>query len=56
MTKKAEASGVDFCYLPNCRVLKELRSKPFKMADEANKKLDEKWVTLEDIKNNHATW
>ena len=50
MTKKAEASGVEFCYLPNCRVLKELRSKPFKMTEEASKKIDEKWVTLEDIK------
>jgi len=50
MTKKAEASGVEFCYLPNCRVLKELRSKPLKIGDEAAKKLDEKWVTLEDIK------
>ncbi len=50
MTKKAEASGVEFCYLPNCRVLKELRSKPFKMSDEAAEKLEEKWITLEDIK------
>jgi hypothetical protein len=50
MTKKAEASGVEFCYLPNCRVLKELRSKPLKIDDLANKKLNEKWVTLDDIK------
>lgn len=50
MTKKAEASGVTFCYLPNCRVLKDIRSKPLKVSDEANKKFDEKWVTLEDIK------
>lgn len=50
MTKKAEASGVTFCYLPNCRVLKDIRSKPLKISDEANKKFDEKWVTLEDIK------
>ncbi len=50
MTKKAEASGVTFCYLPNCRVLKDIRSKPLKISDEANKKFDEKWVTLDDIK------
>lgn len=28
LRKKAEGTGVEFCYLPNCRVLKELRSKP----------------------------
>lgn len=50
MTKKAEASGVEFCYLPNCRALKDLRSKPLKIGNDANKKFDEKWVTLEDIK------
>ena len=52
MTKKAEASGVTFCYLPNCRVLKDIRSKPLKIGDEANKKFEEKWVTLDDIKMN----
>jgi len=44
--KKAE-----FCYLPNCRVLKTLRSKGMEIGDEAKKKLSEKWVTMEDIKN-----
>jgi len=28
LRKKAEGTGVEFCYLPNCRVLKALRSKP----------------------------
>lgn len=50
MTKKAEASGVTFCYFPNCRVLKDLRSKPLEIDAIAAKKLTEKWVTLEDIK------
>ncbi len=26
--KKSDETGVSFCYFPNCRVLKELRSKP----------------------------
>ncbi|WP_297690622.1 DUF4258 domain-containing protein [uncultured Eudoraea sp.] len=26
--KKSDETGATFCYLPNCRVLKELRSKP----------------------------
>lgn len=29
LKKKSDETGVSFCYLPNCRVLKELRSKPF---------------------------
>ena len=28
LKKKSEKTGVEFCYLPNCRVLKDLRSKP----------------------------
>ena len=28
LKKKSEGTGSEFCYLPNCRVLKELRSKP----------------------------
>jgi hypothetical protein len=44
--KKAE-----FCYLPNCRVLKNIRSKNMTISAEAQKKLDEKWITLDDIRN-----
>lgn len=40
----------EFCYLPNCRVLKDLRSKPLSVSPEAQQKLNEKWVTMEDIK------
>lgn len=28
LKKKSDETGVEFCYLPNCRVLKDLRSKP----------------------------
>ena len=28
LRKKTEETGTEFCYLPNCRVLKDLRSKP----------------------------
>lgn len=27
--KKSQETGTEFCYLPNCRVLKDIRSKPF---------------------------
>ena len=42
--------GQNFCYLPNCRVLKDLRAKPMVYSKEIEKKFDEKWITLEDIK------
>ena len=48
---KAKARGVSFCYLPNCRVLKDLRSKPFHYSEEASKVLSESWIDTIDIKN-----
>ena len=47
---KADDKGVEFCYLPNCRVLKDLRSKSLDIDTLAKKSLSEKWVTIEDIK------
>ena len=47
---KATDKGVEFCYLPNCRVLKDLRSKSIDIDTLAKKSLTEKWVTIEDIK------
>lgn len=42
---KAEEAGVEFCYFPNCRVLKDIRSKPLTYSDDIqllinNKTLD----------------
>ena len=28
LKKKSGEEGIDFCYFPNCRVLKDMRSKP----------------------------
>jgi len=47
---KATDRGVSFCYLPNCRVLKDLRSKSLEIDSLAKVSLSEKWVTMEDIK------
>ena len=47
---KADDKGVEFCYLPNCRVLKDLRSKSLEIDSVAQQALNAKWVTLEDIK------
>lgn len=51
LNAKADAKGVSFCYLPNCRVLKELRSKPFEYSISAEKNFTEGWISKEDIKN-----
>ena len=33
LRRKTDETGVEFCYLPNCRVLKELRSAPVRHSD-----------------------
>jgi hypothetical protein len=48
---KAESRGVAFCYLPNCRVLKDIRSKPFYYSEKALLVLAETWIDSIDIKN-----
>ena len=40
LKKKSEDTGASFCYLPNCRVLKELRSKPQQYGPEFQALLD----------------
>ena len=47
---KATDKGVEFCYFPNCRVLKDLRSKSLEIDSLAQQTLNAKWVTIEDIK------
>ena len=34
LKKKSEETGAEFCYLPNCRVLKDIRSKKLSYSDE----------------------
>jgi hypothetical protein len=41
--------GQDFCYLPNCRVLKNIRTKGLIISKEAQLKINEKWVSQDDI-------
>ncbi|MGG5578213.1 DUF4258 domain-containing protein [Myroides sp. C15-4] len=40
----------EFCYLPNCRVLKDLRSKPVQYSADAETVFKEGWVVEEDIR------
>lgn len=43
--------GQDFCYLPNCRVLKDFKTKGLTISKEAQAKIDEKWITMQDLQN-----
>tara|TARA_R110000868_G_scaffold4211_13_gene26632 strand:+ start:36745 stop:37122 length:378 start_codon:yes stop_codon:yes gene_type:complete len=36
---KAKETGTEFCYLPNCRVLKDLRSKSYSYSNEVTSML-----------------
>ncbi|KDN53910.1 DUF4258 domain-containing protein [Flavobacterium seoulense] len=38
-------------YFPNARVLNDLRNKPFEYSAKATQVLNEKWVTIADVKN-----
>ena len=42
--------GMDFTYLPNARVLKNIRNKPFDYSDIAKQKIESKLISIEDIK------
>ena len=39
LKKKSGENGISFCYLPNCRVLKDIRSKPLSYSDEVQPKI-----------------
>ena len=47
---KADAKGVNFCYLPNCRALQDIRTKSFNYSEAVKATLAEGWVTKEDVK------
>ncbi len=47
--KKSEETGTEFCYLPNCRVLKDLRSKPLNFSDVTKKLMDTREMDSTDI-------
>ena len=45
------AKGADFCYMPNCRVLKNIREKGLTISKEAQQTLKQGWVNQEDVDN-----
>ena len=46
-----DAKDTQFCYLPNCRVLKDLRSKPINVSEKAQISFDNALITMNDVKN-----
>jgi len=42
LKKKSDETGAEFCYFPNCRVLKDLRSKPIVYSDGISQMLQNK--------------
>lgn len=42
LKKKSEETGVEFCYFPNCRTLKDIRSKPISYSEEISELLQNK--------------
>ena len=51
LKKKSDETGASFCYLPNCRVLKELRSKPLTYSKQIEQMIYDK--TLDSISINY---
>lgn len=45
LRKKADETGVEFCYLPNCRVLKALRANPLEVSEQLRAVADTAAVT-----------
>ncbi len=49
LSAKATSRGVTFCYFPNCRVIKDIRSKPFKTSAEVDSIFAKKITNLKAI-------
>ncbi|MGB3149841.1 MAG: DUF4258 domain-containing protein [Maribacter sp.] len=50
LKKKSAETGVYFCYLPNCRTLKDIRSKPFYYSEEVSKVMMSRSIDTNQIK------
>ncbi len=49
LKKKSEETGVEFCYFPNCRTLKDIRSKQMLYSEDMNRMLADKELDSLDI-------
>ncbi len=51
LKKKSEETGAEFCYFPNCRTLKDIRSKPMSYSNDVSNLFSEKKIDTVDIVN-----
>ncbi|NNE03490.1 MAG: DUF4258 domain-containing protein, partial [Eudoraea sp.] len=49
LKKKTTETGSEFCYFPNCRVLKDLRAKPLTFSDAVKEQLSSNVLDSADI-------
>lgn len=49
LKKKTSETGSEFCYFPNCRVLKDIRSKPLTFSDTVEELLSSNALDSTDI-------
>lgn len=49
LKKKSEETGVEFCYFPNCRTLKDIRSKQMSYSEDIDRMLADNQVDSLDI-------
>lgn len=51
LKNKSEETGTEFCYMPNCRVLKDIKSKPFTFSGEVADLIRTDQIDTLDIKS-----
>ncbi len=51
LKKKSEETGVEFCYFPNCRTLKDIRSKQMFFSEDISTMLADNRIDSLDITN-----
>ncbi len=51
LKKKSDESGTSFCYLPNCRVLKDIRSKKLRNTEFTKQLFDSQVLDSTKLKN-----
>lgn len=51
LKKKTEATGTEFCYFPNCRALKDMRSKEITYSEAVERLIMEKKLDSTDLTN-----
>jgi hypothetical protein len=49
LKKKSEETGTEFCYFPNCRTLKDIRTKQISYSDDINQLIGKKELDSTDI-------